>query len=727
MNGTRRAFIAQGAGLVLAFRLPVSMKAAEDAVFEPNAYIRIASDNTITLTITRSEMGQGVRTLLATVLAEELEVDPARVHLEQAVPGPRFKGIRLRTSGSGSSSGTFRALRTAGASARQMLIAAAAAQWKVEPSACRAEQGTVVDPASGRRLAYGELAAAASHLPVPANPRLKPLAEFRLIGKRQNRIDAEAIVRGAAPYGIDTRIDGMVFAAVARCPFPGGGSLRSFDSKAALAVPGVSAAIPVRSGFFGGGVAVIATNTWAAFRGRDALRVEWNPGPAEHFDSARFIETLAGAASQEGYPIRREGAWEAGIASGAPSLEATYEYPFQAHAPLEVMNCTAHVQPGSCDVWAPTQAPETAQQHVSDALGLAPDAVRIHTTLLGGGFGRRLGVDYVDEAVEISKAIGKPVHLVWSRGDDMRHGFFHPASVEKMSAWLGGNTVRVWSHRSMGSDLSALGQLTPEQKADRRHYADEEEPWGAFDTFYNFAALKVDYVPVDSPVPTGPWRAVMYPARVFARESFLDEVAHALNRDPIDLRLELLRPGGIAKIGSQEISRDRMARVLEEVRDRSGWKRPLTIAGAGRRLTGRGIAVNIYAGDSCIAQVAEVSVSPDHSDFRVHRIVCVVDCGLPLNPAGLEGQVESGIAWGLSAALGGKINFREGRVAESGYHDFRVIRMNEMPQIETHILPGTAALGGFGEHPVPPVAPAVANALFQAAGKRVRRLPLSLA
>lgn len=716
MRFTRRVFIAQGAGLALALRLP-----AAGSTFEPNAYIRIASDNTVTLTITRSEMGQGVRTLLATVLAEELEVDPARVHLEQAVPGPRFKGIRLRTSGSGSSSGTFRALRTAGASARQMLIAAAAGQWKMDASACRAEKGGVLDPASGRRFTYGELADAASRLPPPANPRLKPIAEFRLIGKRQNRIDAEAIVRGAAPYGIDTRIDGMVFAAIARCPFPGGGSLRSFDSKAALAVPGVTTAIPVRSGFFGGGVAVIATNTWAAFRGRDALRLEWNPGPAEHFDSDRFLETLTGAASQESYPIRREGAWEAGIAAAPPDLEATYEYPFQAHAPLEVMNCTAHVQPGSCDVWAPTQAPETAQQHVSDFLGLAPDDVRIHTTLLGGGFGRRLGVDYVDEAVEISKAIGKPVHLVWSREDDMRHGFFHPASVEKMSAWLGDHAIRVWSHRSMGSDLSALGQLTSEQKADRQHYAGEEEPWGAFDTFYNFAGLKVDYVPVDSPIPTGPWRAVMYPARVFARESFLDEVALSLNRDPIDLRLELLRPGGIAKIGSQQINRDRMARVLEEVRDRSGWNKPLPPH------SGRGVAVNIYAGDSYIAQVAEVSVAPDSSSFHVDRIVCVVDCGLPLNPAGIEGQVESGIAWGLSAALRGKINFREGRVAESGYHDFRVIRMNEMPRIETHILPSTAAFGGFGEHPVPPVAPAVANALFRAAGKRLRRLPLSLA
>ncbi|HVY94922.1 MAG TPA: molybdopterin cofactor-binding domain-containing protein, partial [Bryobacteraceae bacterium] len=334
MKSTRREFMAQGAGLALAFRLPVS--GAQTSPFEPNAYIRIAPDNTITFTITRSEMGQGVRTLIATVLAEELEVDPARVRLEQAVPGARFKGIRMRTSGSGSSSGTFRALRPAGAAARHMLIAAAAAQWKIDASTCRAEQGTVVESASGRRLTYGELADAASRQTVPTNPRLKPLAEFRLIGKPQRRIDAEAIVRGAATYGIDTRIDGMVFAAIARCPWPGG-SLRSFDAKTTLATPGVTGAIPVKSGFFGGGVAVIASNTWAAFRGRDALKIEWNPGPAEHFDSERFLQTLAAAEKEEGYPIRREGAWEAGAAA-PPSLDATYEYPFQAHAPLETMN-----------------------------------------------------------------------------------------------------------------------------------------------------------------------------------------------------------------------------------------------------------------------------------------------------------------------------------------------------------------------------------------------------
>jgi isoquinoline 1-oxidoreductase beta subunit len=490
-----------------------------------------------------------------------------------------------------------------------------------------------------------------------------------------------------------------------------------------MAIPGVRRVLAVRSGIFGG-VAVVADHTWAAMKGREALQVKWNRGPHADFDSGKFMDTLKAAASQAGYSVRREGDWSAGTETGK-RIEAVYEYGFQAHAPLETMNCTADVRADSCDVWAPTQAPETAQQSIAKSLGLAPDAVSVHTTLLGGGFGRRLGVDYVDEAVELSKAMGKPVQVLWSREDDLRGGFFQPASIEQMSAVIDGRRVREWSHRSIGSDLTALGSPSAEEKRDPQFYAKDESPWGSFDTFYNFPALRVDYVPVDSPVPTGPWRAVMYPSTVFAREAFLDEVASAIGEDPISLRIQLLQPGGKFKIGSQEIDRDRMIRVLEETRARSGWSRPLAIPGAGDRLTGRGVAVNIYSASSYLAQVAEVSMARDGSDLRVHRIVCVFDCGRPLNPAGLEGQVESGITWGLSAALHGGIHFREGRVVESGYHDFRVMRMDEMPRIETHILPSTAGFGGFGEHPVPPVAPALANAIFAATGKRIRSLPFS--
>lgn len=719
MNATRRAFLGTGSGFALAFWLPEILKSAPTAAFEPNAFIRITSDNTITLWVTRSEMGQGVRTNLPAALAEELEVDLAKVKLEQAMPGARFKGIRLRTSGSGSSSATFGALRKAGASAREMLIAAAAESWSVDPSTCRAELGSVVHVPSGRRLTYGELAENAARQLVPTTPRLKDPKDFRLIGKPVNRIDAPAIVTGQAVYGLDARIPGMLVAVMERSPQLGG-KLKSFDSTKALAVEGVRHVVPVKSGIFGG-VAVVADNTWAAMKGREALSIVWDAGPGADFDSPAFIESLKSAFNQEGYPIRREGDATKALAEPSHTLEAVYEYPFQAHAPVEPMNCIADVRAGSCEVWAPSQTPETAFQNIVKTLGLPPDAVKVHTTLLGGGFGRRLFVDYVDEAVELSKAIGKPVQLVWSRSDDMRNGFFHPASVEQLRAALGDGRVVAWQHKSVGSDLSMFGLPTEEEKKDRERYAKDESPWGAYDTFYNFPALKVDYVPVDSPVPSGAWRAVEYPARVFARESFLDEVAHALGKDPLELRIELLQPGNTIILGEQKIDRARMIRVLEAARGKSHWENPLRIPG---RLAGRGVAINTYHADSYMAQVAEVSLARDLTDLRVHRIVCVFDCGLAINPAGLEGQVESGITWGLSAALHGKIDFRNGRAQQTGYHDFRVMRMNEMPAIETHILPSSAAPGGFGEHAVAPAAPAVANAIFAASGKRMRTLPI---
>jgi isoquinoline 1-oxidoreductase subunit beta len=726
MKVTRRAFLKNnvlaGAGLAIAFRLDTARTAEAPAAFEPNAYIRIAPDNTITLAVTRSEMGQGVRTNLPAALAEELEVDLNQVRLEQAMPGARFKGIRLRTSGSGSSSATFQALRRAGATAREMLISAAAQTWNVKSEACHAEHGSVVHPSSGRKLTYGELAERAAQQPVLANPPLKDPKDFRLIGKPVPRLDGPAIVQGSAIYGFDARIPGMLVAVMARCPYMGG-KVASIDTSKAMAVPGVRKVVPVKSGIFGG-VAVAADNTWAAIKGREALRVTWDPGPNKDFDSDRFMNTLKEARAQEGYPIRRGGDAPGAFNSAAKQLEAIYEYPFQAHAPLEPMNCVADARENSCELWLPSQTPETAYQNIIKNLGLPPEAVKVHTTLMGGGFGRRLFVDYADEAVEISRAIGKPVQLVWTRSDDMKNGFFHPASIEHMQAGIDteGN-LGAWIHKSLGSDLSMFGLPNEEEKKDRQRYANDESPWGAFDTFYNFTHLKIDYVPVDSPVPSGSWRAVEYPSRVFARESFLDEVSHALGKDPLQFRIDLLHPGDVLKLGEQEIDRTRMIRVLESVREKSGWAK--AIRASGNRLHGRGVAINIYHADSYLAQVAEVSVARDLTDLRVERITCVFDCGFPINPEGLEGQVESGITWGLSAALHGKIDFREGQAVQETYSDFGVMRMNEMPAIETHILPSTAPPGGFGEHPVPPVAPAVANALFAATGKRVRKLPIT--
>lgn len=730
MKINRREFVKSSstasAGLVLGLHLLDCGKvgAPASAAFEPNAYVRITSDNVITLWVTRSEMGQGVRTNLPAALAEELDVDLSKVQLEQAMPGPRFKGIRLRTSGSGSSSGTFMALRIAGATAREMLISAAAERWGVDRATCRAQLGRVLHVPSDRHFSYGELAEDAARLPVPKQPPLKEAKDFRLLGKSLWRTDGLAIATGTAQYGTDMRVPGMLFAVMERCPYIGG-KLAKFDAAKALAVPGVRHVVPIQRGI-AGGVAVVADHTWAAFRGRDALKVEWDPGPNKDFDSDTFIKKLAEGFASEGYPIRRKGNLGEAMQTTSKRLEAVYSYPFQAHAPLETMNCTADVRPDSCEIWVPTQTPDTAYNDAIQMLGLGPYAVKVHTTLLGGGFGRRLIVDYVHEAVELSKAIGKPVQLLWSRPDDMRCGFFHPASLEQMGAGIDAHgRVVAWKHKSVGSDLSVFGLPTEEEKKDPQHYAKDESPWGAFDTPYAFPAMQIDYVAVDSPVPSGAWRAVDYPSRVFARESFLDEVAHAAGRDPFDLRIELLQPGDVLTLGTQRIDRGRMIRVLEVARERCGWKKPILGAGKGGWLWGRGLALNIYHAGSYMAQIAEVSVARDLSDIRVHRIFCVFDCGLPINPTGLDGQVESGITWGLSATLHGKIEFRQGQVVQSNYSDFRVMHIQEMPVVETEIVSSALSPGGFGEHPVPPVAPAVANAVFAATGKRVRKLPIT--
>jgi isoquinoline 1-oxidoreductase subunit beta len=731
MKVTRRAFLKDSAsataGLTIAFTLPESFAAAKRVTavtnFEPNAYIRISSDNTITLWATRSEMGQGVRTNLPAALADELEVDLDKIRLEQAMPGPKFKGIRLRTSGSGSSAGSFMAVRTAGAATRELLIAAAAARWSVEAATCQAKHGAVRHLPSGRVFTYGELANSAASLPVPTAPKLKDPKDFNFIGKPIKRTDGPNIVSGRAVYGADVRIPGMLFAAMKRCPYLGGRML-SFDAKKALAVPGVREVVAIQKGI-STGVAVAADNTWAAFKGCEALDVKWDAGPNRDFDSDKFIAKLEASFAQEGYPIRREGDVQEGLAKAAKRLDAVYVYPFQAHASVETLNCTADVRADSCEVWVPSQTPETAYQDLQKSLGLPAEKVAIHTTLLGGGFGRRLFVDYVHEAVELSRALGRPVQLVWTRHDDMRNGYFHPASVEQMGAGLDGLGNIAWLHKSAGSDLSMYPGPTEEEKKNPQRYAEDESPWGAFDNPYSFASMKVDYVPVESPVPTGPWRAVMYPARVFAREAFLDEIAYALGKDPLQMRIDMLKPGDVLTLGSLKIDRGRMIRVLEVIREKSGWNKPMPAARNRDRLWGRGLAMNIYHAGSYLAQVAEVSVARDLSDIRVRRIVCVFDCGIPINPLGLEGQVESGITWGLSATLHGQIDFRNGSAQQGTFEDFRVMRMKEMPLIETHIVPSDARPGGFGEHPVPPVAPAVANAIFAATGKRVRVLPIT--
>jgi isoquinoline 1-oxidoreductase beta subunit len=728
---SRRDFVRMGGSAValgLAFRLPsVADIEVAPSEFSPNAYLSIGADDRVTLWVPRLEMGQGVRTLLPLMLAEELDVAWERVQVEQAEPWGRFRHIQLHTSGSDSSRESYPVLRAAGATAREMLVAAAAEQWGVEPAACTTAQSIVTHAATGRTASYGSLVAAAARQPIPAHPTLKNPAAFRLLGKPHKRIDGPAIVTGRVRYGADVRVPGMLYASIERAPTLGGTVVRVDDS-ATLRVPGVRRVARVTAGVHQG-VAVLADDTWSAMRGREALRVEWAPGPAASFDSERFLAGLPGQLEHATYPVRHEGDADAAIRAASRVIEATYVWPFQAHATMEPMNCTAAFTRDALEIWVPTQTDIRTLEQASRVSGLPAEQITVHPALVGGGFGRRLFADFVAETVELSQQVGKPVQLLWTRQDDMRYGYYNPATAERFTAALdaAGNVIAI-RHRTSSSDLTIYDihhgrdiwrePATP-KAADR--YAGDNGPWGSYDFPYVVPSLRVDCADVTSPLPTGPWRAVEYPSTVFGRESFIDEIAHAAGRDPIAWRLAALT--GAARMGPFGVDRARLARVLEAVRDRAGWATPL--AERPNRMRGRGVAANPYDAGSYIAMVAEVSVAGDLSDLRVERIVTVVDCGIALNPLGVDGQTESGITWGLSAALHGRLVVRDGGVTQSSYADYPVVRIGEMPRLETILLDSGGAPSGFGEHAVPPVAPAVANAVFAATGRRVRELPIS--
>jgi isoquinoline 1-oxidoreductase beta subunit len=716
MSASRRDFLKAGAlgSAALLIRIPL-LEAGPDAAragaasrFEPNKWLRIGPDGSVTLITARSEMGQGARTAHAMILAEELEADWRKVAIEHATPGAKYPG--MGTSGSSSISDYWRALRVAGAAAREMLLEAAAKTWGVPRSECRAQDSTVLHAGSGRRAGFGELVAVAAALPVPQNPPLKDPKDFRLLGTRVHRVEGPAIVTGRAVFGFDARPSGALVAAVARCPVPGGRAA-SFDPAPAKAVRGVRDVVRISSG-----IAVVADDTWSALKGRDALLVAWEEGENAGDTTETYWRRLEEAGRSTARVTRTQGDFEKAFASASRKLEAAYRFPFQAHAPVEPMNCVADVRNGRCEIWVGTQAPNEAQKAAAKLLGIPLEAVTVHVTLLGGGFGRRLDYDYVPEAVELSKAIGKPVQIVWSRQDDMENDRFQPASINELAAGLDadGNLV-AWSQQMTSFHLTMFGPYEPEK------HTYEEDPWGAYDCPYEVPALRALYAPARSPVPTGAWRAVDYPPAVFARESFLDEVAHAAGRDPVRLRLALLGAPDPLKLGSYTIQRSRLKAVIELAARKAGWgSLPPTIPG---RRVGRGIAANVYHGRTHMAQVAEVSVG-DSGDVRVHRFVCAADCGQIVNLAGVEAQIEGGIIWGLSAALKTEITFRDGRIEQHTFKDFPVLRIHETPAIEVHMIASTESPSGIGEQPVPPAAPAVANAIFAATGKRVRKLPI---
>ena len=704
VNVSRREFLkkgsAAGAALVIGFYLPGKGSLAAAGVpaaapFAPNAFIRVGADDLVTILVGQSEMGQGVLTSLPMIVAEELEADWKKVRFESALADPAYFNPLWGAQGTGGSTSVrafWEPLQKAGAAAREMLIAAAAQTWGVDKSTCRAENGAIVHPPSGRRLTYGALVETAAKLPVPKDVPLKQPKDFRVIGKRTKRLDTADKSSGRAGFGIDVRVPGMLHAVVARCPVFGG-KVAKFD--AAKALPGVRHVVPIESG-----VAIVAESTWAAMEGRRALEITWDEGPNANLDSAGITKLFEERTRQPGAVARKEGDAAAALAGAAKKIEAIYEVPFLAHATLEPMNRTAHVRADSCDIWVPTQFQTGTQGVAAKITGLPPASVKVHTTLLGGGFGRRAELDFVAEAVQVSKAVGAPVQVVWSREDDMQHDFYRPASYSRFSAGLDADGWPVaWMHRIACPSISM--RWSPEEV---KNGVDPSSVEGAAELPYAVPNILVDYHLTDTGIPVGYWRSVGHTQNAFFTECFLDEVAAAGGKDPYELRRRLLAKA------------PRHLGVLELAATKAGWGSPLP------RGRGRGIAVMKSFG-SFVAEVAEVSIARDGA-VRVHRVVCAVDCGSVVNPDTVEAQMESGIVYGLTAALKGAITIDKGRVQQSNFHDYEMLRINEMPVIEVHIVPSSEPPGGVGEPGTPPIAPAVANAIFAVTGKRIRRLPI---
>jgi isoquinoline 1-oxidoreductase beta subunit len=709
----RREVLKAGAAFVIAFRVPTA--AAAPGSYQPNAWIRITPDNRITVLSEVPEMGQGPRTTDIMLLAEELDADWATIRVEQApvIPGT-FQ--HLKTGGSGATREAWNYMRRAGAQARETLLKAAAQEWSVNIADCRTEHGAVVHISSGRRRTYGELVGTASQIPPvdPAKVTLKDAAQFRIVGTATPRTDTPSKVDGSAMFGLDVRVPGMQYAVIARCPHFGG-KLASFDATATKAVPGVTAVFAVPPiGFtselgwninIAGGVAVVATSTWAAIQGRKALKTVWDKGPGGIESTASLHELMIRQSAAEPTAIAAEQGNAPGVRSAtAQRVDATYELPFQAHATMEPMNATVDVRPDGTEVWSSTQIGADCQSVIARLAHVPPEKVTVHMMLCGGSFGRRYQWDYLAEAWQVAKEVRSPVQLVWTREDDIQHGFYRPHSYHKLSAALDGKGgIAAWSHRIVSTPIRSVFDSTEKLK-DPKHVASQELD-GADDLPYVVPNYRADYAPADSVVPRAWWRSVAASFNAFAIECFVDELAHKAGSDPLEFRLKLLRPG-----------KEKLGAVLRLAAEKSGWGSPMP------KSQGRGVAC--YAGfGSYIAHVAEVSVS-DSGAVRVKRIVSAVDCGTAVNPDGVRAMLEGAVNFALTPVLSGEITFQEGAVKQSNFHDYRVLRINDAPDIEVHLVPSTLPPEGMGEPGVPPLAPAVANAVFAATGKRIRRLPI---
>jgi len=692
-----------GGGLLLACHLPFGSRAeaAAEGDFAPNAFLRIAGDGSVTIIVNKSEMGQGVYTSLPMLVAEELCCDWKKVRFLPSPVAAEYDhtqfGPIMVTGGSTSVRSEWDRLSLAGAAGREMLIAAAAMEWKVEPGDCRAENGVVLGP-GGKKLSFGKLAAKAARLPVPKEPKLKA-GEKKLLGKPLHRLDSPAKINGTAIFGIDVAMPGMLTAVIARPPVFGG-RVKSLDAARALGVPGVRQVVAVDAG-----VAVVADGFWQAVKGREQLQVSWEDGAGATVSTPDMRSEYSRLATTPGTVARKDEDAPGVLARAGRRLEAEYEVPYLAHATMEPLNCFVDLKADSCLIRTGSQFQTVDRAAAAKVAGLKPEQITFETTFLGGGFGRRAcpASDFVIEAVQVAKAVKSPVKVIRTREDDMRAGFYRPMFLDRISACLDGNGYPLaWHQRIVGQSIIAG---TPFESAMVKNGVDDTSVEGAADTPYAIPNLQVELHTTRNSVPVLWWRSVGHSHTAFVMESFLDELAHAAGRDPFKYRSDLLQ------------KHPRHLKTLQTAAEKAGWGTALP---ADR---GRGIAVHESFG-SFIAQVAEVSLTAK-GELRVHRVVCAIDCGRIVNPDTIKAQMESGIIFGLSAALYGAITLKNGRVEQGNFHDYPLVRMAATPKIEVHIVASNEPPGGVGEPGVPPIAPAVANALFAASGARVRSLPLT--
>jgi isoquinoline 1-oxidoreductase subunit beta len=712
----RRQFMlttsAVGGAFVLGFFLP--SRQAEAAVIaekpwsppttggtEINAWLVIGSDDSVTIRVAQSEMGEGVFTSMPMLVAEELGCDWAKVRAEYASANRSLRENRvyqrMSTGGSGAVRRSREYLQQAGASARARLIAAAAQQWGVPASECRAENGKVIHPASGRQVNYGAVAAAAAAVKLDAEPAIKTPDQFTLLGQSLNRLDVPVKVNGTATFGIDVRLPDMLYASVMTCPVFGG-KLKRYDFDAIKSMPGVRTAIEVPNG-----IAVVADSFWRAKTALEVMPIEWDFGAHANANSEAFWKTFREALDKPGVLANEKGDALAALKAAGKVVEADYAAPYLAHATMEPMNCTAQVTPQRVDVWVSTQNPEAALAAAAETAGMAPENAYVHTCFLGGGFGRRFYNDDVKQAVTVAKALGgRPVKLIWTREEDMRHDFYRPMAALRFRAGLDDNGLPVaWFNRSVTHSI--LSGIRPD---DVKGGIDRTSVEGLANMPYGFAQQRIENLMQNTHVPVAFWRSVGASQNAFAVECFLDEVAHAGGKDPVELRRLLLK------------DHPDWLQVLNTAAQKANWGKAMPAG------TAQGVAIAESFG-SIVAEVAEVSVSKG-GEVRVERVVCAVDCGHVVNPLTVAEQMESSVVYGLTAALYGQISIKNGRVVEGNFDDYQMLRLDAMPEVETHLaLSGGNKWGGIGEPGVPPVAPAVCNAIFKVTGKRIRSLPLS--